>query len=136
MTHRRTNAVRNATLALIAIATIVWAAFKLSGAAAVPPRFAVVEPSVLYRSAQPTTRQLQTMIDRFGLPTLLIVREGGSQRVTDEIDFARRRGLNVVHIPVESRRPIPQAQIDEFFRCVDDRRNYPILVHCSAGRHR
>jgi protein tyrosine/serine phosphatase len=42
----------------------------------------------------------------------------------------------VVKIPIVSRKPIPEDQVAAFFRCVDDSRNHPILIHCSAGRHR
>ena len=101
-----------------------------------PKRFAGVQDGVLYRSAQPTTRQLANLVKDHGLRTLLIVREGNSDRVDDEIAFAREHRLNVVHIPVVSRKPIPEDQVRRFFACVDDPANRPILIHCSAGRHR
>jgi tyrosine-protein phosphatase SIW14 len=96
----------------------------------------VVDEGRLYRSAQPSTQQIQHLIDTRGLKTILIVRSGTSSRVPDEIGFAHGKGLHVVHIPIESQKPIPQEQIEAFFRCVDDPGNAPILVHCSAGRHR
>ncbi|MEK6644394.1 MAG: tyrosine-protein phosphatase [Planctomycetota bacterium] len=102
----------------------------------VPKRFAVVQEGHLYRSSQPSTRQIQHMIDTLGLKTILIVRSGKSSRVPDEIEYAQSRGLKVVHIPIESRQTIPEPQIAEFFRSVDDPSQHPILVHCSAGRHR
>ena len=126
----------------IAISLLVLAALSGAGLAyydrnfGTPKRFAAVEDGVLYRSAQPTTHQISHLIDTVGLETILIVREGLSDRVPDEVEYARGRGLNAVHIPIKSRQPIPDRQVAEFFRYVDDPANHPILVHCSAGRHR
>ena len=126
----------------IRIVAILIVVASAAGAAALyfwslnPERFAVVDERGLYRSSQPTKRQIQHLIDKLGLKTILIVRSGNSSRVPDEIQFAREKGLKVVHIPIETRKPIPESQISEFFREVDDRANWPILVHCSAGRHR
>lgn len=101
-----------------------------------PARFAIVEPGRLYRSSQPSTRQIQRLIDQYHIKTILIVRSGESDRVPDEKDFCVAHGLRVVHIPIESRKAIPESQVQEFFKCVDDSGAAPILVHCSAGRHR
>ncbi|MBN2560452.1 MAG: dual specificity protein phosphatase family protein [Phycisphaerae bacterium] len=101
-----------------------------------PKRLGPVVQGVLYRSAQPTTRQIKNLMDNPGIRTVLIVREGTSDDVQNEIEFAREQGLNVVHIPIQSRQPIPDDQVQTFFECVDDPDNQPVLVHCSAGRHR
>lgn len=101
-----------------------------------PKRFAVVDEGKLYRSSQPSIRQLDHMIETLGLKTILIVRSGKSSRVPNEIEHAQSRGLTVVHIPIESRQPISDAFIAEFFRNIDDPARRPILIHCSAGRHR
>lgn len=101
-----------------------------------PDRFAVVDAGRLYRSAQPSTRQIEHMIGELGIKTLLIVRSGSSDRVPNEVEFANSKGLRVVHIPIESRKPIPEDQVRQFFLVVDDPASGPILVHCSAGLHR
>jgi protein tyrosine/serine phosphatase len=101
-----------------------------------PKRFAVVEPGVLYRSAQPKTGHIKRLAEEYGIKTLLIVREGSSRKVPDEKEYAETHGLNVVQIPIISRAEIPQDQIEQFFSCVDDPAQQPVLVHCSAGRHR
>ncbi len=101
-----------------------------------PRRLAVVKPGVLYRSSQPETGQLGNLVETYGIKTVLIVREGTSDHVPDEIEFAKKRGLNVVHIPVKSRERVPDDQIKQFFEIVDNPANYPVLIHCSAGRHR
>lgn len=101
-----------------------------------PRRFATVEPNVLYRSGQPTPQHIDRLISEYDLRTLLVVRKGDGKRVPAEIDYARQKGVNVVHIPIDSRRPVSDAEIERFFECVDDPANQPVLVHCAAGRHR
>lgn len=101
-----------------------------------PRRFAVVREGVLYRSAQPTVHQIEHLIDKIGLRGIVIFREGTSQRFPNEFDYTQNRGLNVLHVPAKSRQPIPKKQVEEFFRFIDDPANHPVLVHCSAGRHR
>ncbi len=101
-----------------------------------PRRFAVVVPGVLYRSGQPYLGELDHVIDTFGVKTLLLVREGLSKHVPGEVEHARSRGLRVVHIPIKNRRSIPDEHVAAFFDVVDDAAAQPVLVHCSAGRHR
>jgi protein tyrosine/serine phosphatase len=101
-----------------------------------PKRFASVEEGVLYRSGQPTRRQLANVMEEPGIRTVLIVRERGGSRVEDEIEFAREHDMNVVHLPIESRSPITRDQVEALFACVDDPRNQPVLLHCAGGRHR
>ena len=101
-----------------------------------PKRLAAVEEGVLYRSAQPTGRQIVNLAEDLGIRTVVIVREGSSRRVREELQSASRHGLNAVTIPVQSQGPIPDDQVSAFFQCVDDPENRPVLVHCAAGRHR
>lgn len=101
-----------------------------------PKRLAEVDPGILYRSAQPKTAQIDNVVEEHGIKTLVIVREGTSRAVPDEKEHAQAQGVNVVHIPVESRKPILDEQVEQFFDIVDDPANRPVWVHCSAGRHR
>ncbi len=109
---------------------------RLPGLPGYPKRFAVVEEGVLYRSAQPAPRHLRNLVRDKGLRTLLIVREGESERVLEEKAAAEQLGLKVVHIPIPSRQRLSDEHIAAFFECVDQPANQPVLVHCSAGRHR
>jgi len=137
--HRPNKARRNIILGIVVVALICITAAVLRNQPsfrAFPKRLATVDPGVLYRSSQPNTRQIEKLVRKYGLRTLLIVREGSSHRVPDEIAFARASGLNAVKIPVKSRQVIPDEDVRAFFACVDDAENHPVLIHCSAGRHR
>lgn len=101
-----------------------------------PRRFAVVESGILYRSGQPYLGELDHVIDTFGVKTILIVREGLSKHVPDEVAHARGRGVRVVQVPIKNQHAIPDEHVAAFFDTVDDPAARPVLVHCSAGRHR
>lgn len=109
---------------------------RLPGLPGYPKRFAVVEEGVLYRSAQPTPRHLRNLVRDKGLRTVLIVREGESERVLEEKAAAERLGLKVIHLHLPSRQRVSDEHLAAFFECVDQPANHPVLVHCSAGRHR
>lgn len=132
-TRRRVLAVVLAIALIGVLCAVLW---NQPSFRPLPKRFTAVDPGVLYRSSQPSTRQIQKLVDDFGIRTVLIVRAGSSKRVPDETEFARSIGVRVVHIPINSRQAIPDEQVSEFFECVDDVDNRPVLVHCSAGRHR
>lgn len=132
---RRNPRRRTAVLvALLMIGAASYAGYQLS--ARYPRRLATVRDGVLYRSAQPKPRHLKTLVKDFGIKTLFIVRDVGGETVQNEIAEARRLGLRVIEAPVVSRQPVPPERIREFFDCLNDPANLPVLVHCSAGRHR
>lgn len=137
--HHEQPAPRRSRWRLIAVGLLI-AAGGVTGAILwrdwLPRRFAVVEPGVLYRSAQPKVDQLRRVVEREGIRTIAIVRAGDSDRVLAEKEFAAEHGLRIVHIPIESRARLTDDWIDTFFATVDDPANRPVLVHCSAGRHR
>lgn len=135
MASRRARRIQSILLVTLLVGGAgAWIGYQLS--ARYPRRLATVRDGVLYRSAQPKPRQLQTLVNDFGIKTLFIVRDVGGESVRNEIAEARRLGLRVVEAPVVSRQPVPPERIREFFNCLDDPANLPVLVHCSAGRHR
>jgi tyrosine-protein phosphatase SIW14 len=132
-THRHRSVARIVIAALLIGATAVAVSAVRSR---LPKRFEVVESGVLYRSAQPSADHIDRLAEAFGLKTILIVRADESRRVSDEKGRARQRGVNVLHVPIASRKPIPDDQVQQFFDCVDNPASRPVLIHCSAGRHR
>ncbi|MBX3397022.1 MAG: tyrosine-protein phosphatase [Phycisphaerae bacterium] len=101
-----------------------------------PKRFAIVDAGILYRSAQPKPAQIRHMVAEYGVKTIIIAREGTSRSVPDERQHAEEAGASVEVISIESRQPVTDEQIEQFFRAVDDSSRRPVWVHCSAGRHR
>ncbi len=114
-------------------------------------RFSVVTPGVLYRSGQPTAWGLRYLVQRYGVRTVVSLR-GRSRSalrcgITDwgvpdgpaESQLVESLGARYLHWPMgqESYWPwLPPSHFEQFFRLMDDPRNYPVAVHCIAGRHR
>ncbi len=121
-------------LVLAGIATAGAVAFTLVGT--LPKRFATVDEGILYRCSQPSISQLANLKESHNLRTVLIVRRGDSRRVPDEAARARELGMNVVHLQIDSRRYVTDEEVQAFFDCMDNTSNHPVLIHCSAGRHR
>jgi tyrosine-protein phosphatase SIW14 len=105
-------------LALVVIAAVLASAWW-------PKRLSEVEPGVLYRSAQ-----------RHGIKTVVIARDGASERIADEKRAAREAGVTVIQLPIVSGAELRDEDIRAFFDAVDDPAQRPVLVHCAAGRHR
>jgi len=130
---------RRRLVALICVPILIFTAAGIGLAVhrnRLPRQFAAVEPGVLYRSSQPSPRQLTNAIADYGIKTIIIAREASSDRVSAEIEAAGKLGLRIEHLPLVSSSPISEEHARRFFDIVDNPANRPILVHCSQGRHR
>ncbi len=139
--------VRLTTVALVAaVAIIGYQAFWHYNF----KRFAVVQPGRLIRSGQPTQWGLRYIVQRHGARTVLCLRQDDAPLATSVLDagepdgplesqYARELGVKFVHWPMggEAYWPWPKPQqFEDFFRLFDDPDNYPITLHCVAGKHR
>jgi tyrosine-protein phosphatase SIW14 len=108
--------------------------------------FRVVEDSVLYRSGQLTPAGLERVVHDRGIKTLITLRTtrvaGRLPPDSWEEEFCATHGLKHVRIPprvwgADEKGEIPAEEaVREFLKVMDDRKNYPVLVHCFAGIHR
>jgi protein tyrosine/serine phosphatase len=103
--------------------------------------FHVVEAGKLYRSGQLAAAGLQQMVRRYGIKTIVCLRDADTELSRQEEDWAKGHGLNYYRIPPRpwwgSDGSVPAAKGLAVFRTVmDDPAQYPVLVHCFAGLHR
>ncbi len=106
----------------------------------------VVEEGVLYRSAQLSPEGLDRIIREKAIKTVVTLRAARKKGEPDpdawEEAFCTTRGLRHVRIPPrvwgasESGEIPAEETIAEFLAVMDDKKNYPVLVHCFAGIHR
>jgi len=100
--------------------------------------FHAVESGRLYRSAQPTPRQLEAWVRRYGIKTVINLR--GRSRSSEAVyrlerAVCRRLGVRYVDMKLASRNPADMkklARLKEVFERVE----YPALIHCKAGADR
>lgn len=107
--------------------------------------FRAVEPGVLYRSGQLSREGLDRVLNDYGIRTVVTLRDpavSGKEPDWGEEEFCRQRDIRYVRITPQpwsaedgGRAPV-ETGIQTFLRTMDDRANYPVLVHCFAGVHR
>ena len=99
------------------------------------PGLVTVRPGVLYRSGQPRGAGLLWLRLR-GIRTLVNLRSPGSDGLAAEERFASTHGLAFHNVCIGETTATIAAAADQFLRVVKDRRNWPVLVHCSRGKER
>jgi protein tyrosine phosphatase (PTP) superfamily phosphohydrolase (DUF442 family) len=107
--------------------------------------FHVVREGVLYRSGQTTLFGLKSLLHDYGIRTVVTLRDSYVPERTPpdakEEAYCLKEGIRYVRIPPRHwEAPDGSAPADQgvktFREVMDDRDNYPVLVHCFAGIHR
>ena len=103
-----------------------------------PRRFSVVVAGKIYRSAQPDVHGLKRVLQDIRIKTIINLR---GPEVTDrnrqcmaEAKFAEDKGLKLVVIRFGP--PPPDESIKKLLEVLDDKQNYPVLIHCAKGIER
>ena len=133
-TRRRSRWLLGAALVVLAAVIALHAAGRLRHASPLPNNFAVVEPGRLYRSGQPTAEQFANLIQRYGIRTVLNLRNPARETdyVADE-PLVEPHGARVVRLPITSTAPPDSKALAALRKLYADPSNYPILVHCEHG---
>jgi len=105
-----------------------------------------MEEGILYRSGQLTPEGLDRIVRERGIKTIVSLR---TSRISGHVppdsweeEFCRDRNLNHRRIvprvwEADEKGKVPaEKAIEEFLQVMDNRDNYPVLVHCFAGIHR
>lgn len=86
----------------------------------------------IYRGGQPGADEYKELVG-LGIKTVIDLRE-------DPERYARRSaegaGLQYINIRLNSKHPPTEEESNYFLQLVNDERNWPVYVHCAAGRHR
>jgi len=140
------------TLAFLLSVTLVvipWVYFRWDYTHA--KRLRIVTPGVLYRSGEMTADGFREAVDRYHLRTIINLQDEYrdpelfqsyfSTKRIKESELCRALGIQYVYIPPDLLSPrelatrAPKA-IDQFLGVMDDKSNWPVLIHCRAGLHR
>lgn len=86
----------------------------------------------IYRGGQPDDDEYRRLA-AMGIKTVIDLRE-------DAEKYARRltesAGMHYINLRLNSKRPPTVEESKWFLSLVNDRRNWPVFVHCAGGRHR
>ena len=107
--------------------------------------FRVVKDGVLYRSGQMTEHGLKAMHKEHAIRTVISLRasrdEGRPHPDQFEEDYCRSQGMKFVRLipkvwSVHDGKVPADENVQRFLDVMDDKANYPVLIHCFAGIHR
>jgi protein tyrosine/serine phosphatase len=103
--------------------------------------YGVVHEGVLYRCGQPTPEQLDELIRRHNLKTVISFRGSRDPEDPDAWERAERgvcaaRGAEFVTIPCNHKNPPGRAHLEEFLGVLRNRSRHAVLVHCRIGQQR
>lgn len=118
-------------LAIALLAGLYLGGLQLSG------NFHTVIAGELYRSAQPSTRQLTGYVKAHGIRTVVNLR-GADETASwykDEMEASRALGLNHVDFRMSPGKRLTTEQSQELIALLKDSPR-PILIHCKAGADR
>jgi hypothetical protein len=96
-----------------------------------------VEPGKLYRSAQLSGTNLETVLDDDHIATEINLRGGNMDKdwYRSEIDLCQKHGTKHYDITLSARKLPPPTQLAKILNVMDNA-PYPMLVHCQAGADR
>lgn len=81
--------------------------------------------------AQPRLEHLE-QLKADGVTSILNLRPAAEHRAAEEEAKVKELGLQYFNIPVVFGEP-KEEQVAEFIKITDDKKNFPIFIHCAAG---
>lgn len=116
-------------------AAAAWRSSGVSGPLKGVPvkNFGVVDDGILYRSGQPHMIALP-WLRHFGIASIVNLREA---QYTDGEQTVSLLGFRAyLHLPIDNHAEPTEAQAAAFLRFIQDRRHWPVLMHCGEGEGR
>jgi hypothetical protein len=100
--------------------------------------FREVEPGRIYAGGYQYSWPLRRIIDRYGIKTVVSLREGDDSFELDERRVLESKGVQFRNIVIPFRVPDAEriAAIESAIETIADEQNQPVFVHCWAGCHR
>lgn len=102
-----------------------------------PKHLMTVTPGVLYRSGQLTPDQLEDVVDRHGIRTVVNLRSVNERARGDwyarEAERLERLGVRLVDLPMNTGFPPGEDALAGWLAVLEDAEAAPVLVHCEYG---
>jgi protein tyrosine/serine phosphatase len=92
--------------------------------------FDVVQEKKLYRSGQPSKKQLEQWIRKYSLRTIIVLKP--TLRPYEK-EIAERYGVKLHHIPLTTDHGPTEEQWQRILALLMDEQNHPLFYHCHGG---
>ena len=120
---------------LVSLAVLAFLLLRM-GIQQLTGNFHVVVPGVFYRSAQPDAQDIADYRARFGIKTIINLRnEARGEWYRAEQKAALDNGIDLIDFPLSSARPLSLEEMDRLAQ-VMAKAPKPVLVHCEHGANR
>lgn len=127
---------RNRVLLAVAAGAVAIGALAAWHGAVTPKRFGVVQAGRLYRCGDITPTELEAVVKRHGIRSVLSLLNASAPETVAERDVAARLGVRWFNVPLTGDGASTPEDREAIKRIALDDANGPLLVHCSAGTNR
>jgi len=112
-------------------------------------RFETISDGKVYKSALIDPNRLGSYLEKYKIKTVVDLLDPGvqdalnparqeqidaEQKAVDE--FNKKHNAHVRHVNIPSRQTPTKKTLTKFFEVLDDKENYPVLIHCYHGTGR
>jgi protein tyrosine/serine phosphatase len=98
-------------------------------------RFEVISEGKVYKSGVMPDKKLKKIIEKYNIKTIVDLRKPKDKK---EIEKERTIAgtLGVIHVNIPSDQVPKEETVQNFLRIMDDKKSYPVLIHCEHGEGR
>jgi protein tyrosine/serine phosphatase len=95
--------------------------------------FRTVVPGGVYRAGQPSAEDVDLAVERYGIKTLVNLRDERGPWLEEERYAAEKAGIRFVDLRIPENHPPTPEQVDLLLTLYDDPAHRPLLYHCQYG---
>ncbi len=118
------------SLAIVVIALLGYDAWNMR----INNNFGVITPNKVYKSGAIHANDIGNYIKKYNIKTVIDLRDTQNQKTNrveeekaiDQIDGTRYVNITSPQVPTKK-------NLKKFFEVLDDKANYPVLIHCYHG---
>ncbi|RLA74666.1 MAG: protein phosphatase [Epsilonproteobacteria bacterium] len=96
--------------------------------------FGTISPNKVYKSRAIDADDIGSYIDKYNIKTVIDLRDTQNQKTNRE---AEKKAIDAIdgtrYINIKSPQTPTKENLKEFYEVMDDKSNYPVLIHCYHG---
>jgi len=98
-------------------------------------RFEVISEGKVYKSGVMPEKKLKKIIEKYHIKTIVDLRKPKDIKNIEQ-ERALAGTLGVIHVNIPSEQVPEDETVQKFLKIMDDKKNYPVLIHCEHGEGR
>jgi protein tyrosine/serine phosphatase len=98
-------------------------------------RFEVISEGKVYKSGVMPDKKLKKIIEKYKIKTIVDLRKPKDIKSIEQ-ERSISGTLGVIHVNIPSDQVPKDETMQKFLRIMDDKKSYPVLIHCEHGEGR